>query len=77
MIQPHHIEHLVVNRIGDVMVGMLASSAADRGFEPWSAQTIDYEISIKRRVNTDWLENRIMYPSEETRLSSDYIVLVS
>ena len=28
------------------MVGVLASNAADRGFEPWSGQTIDYAIAI-------------------------------
>ena len=34
------------NRIGGVMVSMLASSAVDRGFEPRSGQTKDYEIGI-------------------------------
>jgi hypothetical protein len=29
-----------------VMVSMLTSSAVDRGFEPWSGQTKDYEIAI-------------------------------
>ena len=28
-----------VNHIGGVMASMLASSAADRGFEPWPGQT--------------------------------------
>ena len=28
------------------MVSVLASSAVDRGFEPWSGQTQNYEISI-------------------------------
>ena len=46
------------------MVSMLASSAVDRGFEPWSGQTKDYEIGIccfstkhaaLRRKNKDWL----------------------
>ena len=32
------------NRIGGVMVNVLASSAVDRGFEPRSNQTKDYEI---------------------------------
>ena len=43
---------------------MLASSAVDRGFEPRSGQTKDYEIGIccfstkhaaLRRKNKDWL----------------------
>ena len=46
------------------MVSMLASSAVDRGFEPRSGQTKDYEIGIccfstkhaaLRRKNKDWL----------------------
>ena len=32
------------NRISGVMVIMLASSAIDRGFEPQSGQTKDYNI---------------------------------
>jgi hypothetical protein len=28
------------------MVSVLASSAVDRGFEPWSGQTKDYKIGI-------------------------------
>ena len=34
------------NHISDVMVGMLAWSAADRWFKPQSGQTKDYKISI-------------------------------
>ena len=34
------------NRIGGVMVSVLASSAVNRGFEPWLGQTKDYEIGI-------------------------------
>ena len=50
--------------IGGVMVSMLASSAVDRGFEPRSGQTKDYEIGIccfsakhaaLRRKSKDWL----------------------
>ena len=46
------------------MVGVLASSAVERGFEPWSGQTKDYEIGIccffakhasLRRKSKDWL----------------------
>ena len=53
------------NRIGDVMVSVLASSAVDRGFEPRSGQITDYEIGIRcfsakhaallRRKSTVWL----------------------
>jgi hypothetical protein len=32
----------VINRIGSVMVSVLASSAVDRGFEPRSGQANDY-----------------------------------
>jgi len=34
------------NRIGDVMVSVLASSAVCRGLEPRSGQTRDYQIGI-------------------------------
>ena len=46
------------------MVSMLSSSAVDRGFEPGSGQTKDYEIGIccfsamhatLRRKSKDWL----------------------
>ena len=32
------------NRIGGVMVSMLASSVVDHGFESWSCQTKEYKI---------------------------------
>jgi hypothetical protein len=34
------------NRIGGVMVSVLASRVVDRGFEPRSVQTKDYKIGI-------------------------------
>ena len=34
------------NRIGGVMVSVLASIVVDHGFEPWSGQTKDYNIGI-------------------------------
>jgi hypothetical protein len=52
------------NRIGGVVVSVLASSAVDRGFEPRSVQDIDYKIGIcslsanhaaLRRNTKDWL----------------------
>jgi hypothetical protein len=54
--QKHHI--------GGVMVSMLASTVVDRGFEPSSGHTKDYEIGICcfsakyaaiRRKSKDWL----------------------
>jgi hypothetical protein len=53
-----------LNRIGGVMVSVLASSVVDRGFEPRSGQTKDYKIGIccfsaklavLRRKSKDWL----------------------
>ena len=53
-----------VNRIGGVMVSMLASGAVDRVFNPQLGQTKDYKISIccfsakhtaLRRKSNDWL----------------------
>ena len=45
---PNHFvgSPLSPNCIGGVMVSVLASSAVDCGFEPWSGQTKDYEIGI-------------------------------
>jgi hypothetical protein len=34
------------NRIGGVMVSVLPWSAVHRGFDPWSEQTKDYEVSF-------------------------------
>ena len=53
-----------MNRIGVVKVGVLASNAVDRGFEPRSGQIKDYKIGIccfsakhaaLRRKSKDWL----------------------
>ena len=53
-----------MNRVGGVMVCVLASSAVDRGFELRSGQIKDYKISIccfspmhaaLRRKSKDWL----------------------
>jgi hypothetical protein len=38
--------YLLTNRIGGVMVGVLALSTVDRGIEPHSGQTRDYKIGI-------------------------------
>ncbi len=54
----------LVNRIGGVLLGVLASSAVDRGFEPRSGQAKDYDVGIccfsakhavLRRKSKDWL----------------------
>jgi hypothetical protein len=56
---------LNINCFGGVMVSVLASSAEDPGFEPWSGQTKDYEIGIccfstkhaaLMRKSKDWLD---------------------
>jgi hypothetical protein len=53
------------NRISGVMVSVLTSGVVDRGFEPWSGQTKDYQIGIccfsakhaaLRRKSKDWLD---------------------
>jgi hypothetical protein len=54
----------LVNRIGGVLLGVLASSAVDRGFEPRSGQAKNYDVGIccfsakhavLRRKSKDWL----------------------
>ena len=53
------------------MVGVLTSSAVDRGFEPTSSQNKDNKIGIccfsaklaTLRANTGWLGIRIICPS--------------
>jgi hypothetical protein len=58
-----------LNRIGGVMVSVLASSVVDLGIEPRLSQTKDYQIgfccisakhSIKERAKTGWLGIWIM-----------------
>ena len=53
-----------MNRIGGILVSVLASSVVDRGFEPRSGQIKDYKIGIccfpgkqaaLRRKSKDWL----------------------
>ena len=36
----------MLNRFGGVMINVLSSSLVDRGFDPRSGQTNDYEIGI-------------------------------
>ena len=80
------ISFFTIDRIGGVMVSVLASSTVDCGFEPRSGQTKEYKIgmccfsakhilSIKEiRAKTGWLGIRIiiiMYPSGATCLPAD------
>ena len=57
---------------------VLASSAVDRGFEPWSGQTKDYEIGICcfstkhaafRSKSKDWLARNLNNMSEWSGIS--------
>ena len=67
------------HRIGGVMVSVLASSAVDRGFEPRSGQTKDYQIGIccfsakhasLRRKSKDWLDRNQNNVSEWSDIST-------
>ena len=61
------------------MVSVLASSAVDRWFEPWSGQTKDYKIGMccfsdkhaaLRSKSTDWLAGNQNNMSEWSDLST-------
>jgi hypothetical protein len=75
------ILYSIINRIGGIMVSMLALSAVNRGFEPRSGQTKDYKIGIcffsakhaafRRKSKDGWLGIRIMCPSGATCLPVD------
>ena len=65
--------------MGGIMVSMLASSAVDRGFEPRSGQTKDYEIGICcfsakhtaiRKKSKDWLTRNQNNVSEWSDMST-------
>ena len=71
--------HNFSNRIGGVMVSVLASSAVDRGFEPQSGQTKNYKIGIccfsakhaaLRRKRKDWLSRNQNNVSEWSNMST-------
>jgi hypothetical protein len=54
------------------MVNVLASSAIDRGFVPWSGKTKNYKIGIRWfSAKTGWLGIRIMCSSGATCLPVD------
>ena len=70
---------LFLNRVGGVMVSVLASSAIDRGFEPRSGQTKHYKIGIccfsvkhaaLRRKSKDWLSRNQNNVSEWSDMST-------
>jgi hypothetical protein len=61
------------------MVSVLASSAVDRGFEPWSSQTKDYKIGMccftakhaaLMRKNKDWVARNQNNVSEWSDMST-------
>ena len=67
--------------IGGVMVSVLASNAVDRGFEPWSGQTKDYEMGIccfsakhatLRRLNNNYSLNSIAYDEKKSVVSFNF-----
>ena len=69
----------MLNRLGDVIVSVLASSAVDRGFESRSGQTKDYNIGIcsfsakhaaLRRKSKDWLARNEDNVSEWSDMSA-------
>ena len=68
-----------MNRIGVVMVSVLASSSVDRGFDPRSGQTKDYKIGIccffarhaaLRSKSKDWLARNQNNVSEWSDMSN-------
>ena len=64
------------NRIGGVMVSVLASSAIDRGFEPRLMKlafvaSLLYTQFYGERTNIGWLGISITCPSEEACLTTD------
>jgi hypothetical protein len=74
----------IQNRIGVIMVSMIASSAVDRGFKPQTGQTKDYEISIccfstkyaaLRRKSKDWLARNQNNVSEWSDNSVNLILM--
>ena len=68
-----------MNRIGNVMVSVLASSAIDCGYDPRSGQTKEYKIGIccfsaknaaLRRQSKDWLDRNQNNVSEWSDIST-------
>ena len=78
----HQFASNVKNRIRGIMVSVLPSSVADRGFAPWSDQIKDYKIGIccfsakhaalrRNKAKIGWPGIRIMRPSGATCLPVD------
>jgi hypothetical protein len=72
------------NRIGSVMVSVLASSAIDCGYEPRSGQTKEYKFGIccfsakkasLRRNSKDWLARNQNNVSEWSDISTRWLLL--
>ena len=69
------------NRIGGIVVSMLASSAVDRGFEPGRVKPKTMKLvfvaflqstqHLGERTKTSWLGIRKMCPSGATYLPND------
>ena len=75
---------MLCNHIGGVMVSVLASSVVDRGFEPRSGQTKDYEMCIccfsakhtaLRRKSKYWLTRNQNNVSEWNEMSTRGLLL--
>ena len=75
-----------MNRVGGVMVSVLASSVVDCGFESRSGQTKDYNIgiccfsakhSVSRRKSKDWLAQNQNIVSEWSDMSTRSVVSVN
>jgi hypothetical protein len=69
----------LLNRIGGVIVSVLASSTVDRGFEPRSRQTKDYKIGIccfsakhaaLRKKSKNWLARNQINVSAWSNMSN-------
>ena len=72
------------NRMGSVMVSVLASSAIDCGYEPRSGQIKEYKIGIccfsaknaaLRRKSKDWLDRNQNNVSEWSDISTRWLLL--
>jgi hypothetical protein len=50
------------NRIGGIVISVLASSAVDRGFEPRSLQAKDYR---REQVNFQWDDDEVRFVLEQ------------
>jgi hypothetical protein len=61
---------IIPNRIGGVMVSVLASSAMDRGFEPRSSQTKNYKIGRIIEVPPTYRKSQKNSPLGEIELTA-------